>query len=80
LILAAETDPSLRSVDLRGLDPSSAEQLCDRIAAAGALEKVRGRALEMVASAKSRLASAEFDAEQRHLLELVADGVVERYS
>jgi geranylgeranyl pyrophosphate synthase len=80
LIAAAERDPSLRSIDLRDLDPSSAEQLCDRIAASGALEKVRDRALEMVATAKSRLVSAEFDTEQRHLLELVADGVVERYS
>ena len=80
LIAAAELDPSLRSIDLRGLDPSSAEQVCDRIAASGALEKVRARALEMVAAAKSRLATAEFDPEQRHLLELVADGVVERYS
>jgi hypothetical protein len=34
----------------------------------------------MVASAKRRLERAEFDAEQRRLLELVADGVVQRYS
>jgi geranylgeranyl pyrophosphate synthase len=80
LIVAIEADPSLRSVDLSGLDPASAEQVCDRIAASGALEKVRGRALEMVATAKSRLSAAEFDPEQRRLLELVADGVVERYS
>jgi geranylgeranyl pyrophosphate synthase len=80
LILAAKADPTLRSVELRGLDPASAERLCVRIAASGSLEEVRGRALEMVASAKSRLADAKFDPEQRRLLELVADGVVQRYS
>ncbi len=80
LILAAEADPGLREVDLRDLDPAAAEVLCDRIAATGALDPVRSRALEMVASAKSKLDSADFDAEQRQLLGLVADGVVQRYS
>lgn len=80
LIIAAESDHSLREVDMRGLDPISAEQLCERIAASGALERVRSRALELVASAKSLLADGAFDAEQRQLLSLVADGVVQRYS
>ena len=80
LIEAAATDPEIGSADLRSLDPASAEALCDRIAATGALERVRARALEMVASAKRRLERAEFDPEQRRLLELVADGVVQRYS
>jgi geranylgeranyl pyrophosphate synthase len=80
LIAAAESDPSIRAVDLGALDAASAEQLCERIAATGALERVRGRALEMVATAKSSLATDAFNAEQRHLLELVADGVVQRYS
>jgi geranylgeranyl pyrophosphate synthase len=80
LIAAAESDSSLREVDLRELDPTSAEQLCERIAATGALERVRDRALRMVATAKSGLATDAFDPEQRHLLELVADGVVQRYS
>jgi geranylgeranyl pyrophosphate synthase len=80
LIAAAESDPSIREVDLRALDPASAERLCERIAATGALEQVRARALQMVATAKSSLGTAAFDAEQRHLLELVADGVVQRYS
>ena len=79
LIEAAGTDPDLRSVDLRGLDAAGAEQLCDRIAATGALERVRSRALEMVSAAKGRLDAAVFDEEQRHLLGLVADGVVQRY-
>jgi geranylgeranyl pyrophosphate synthase len=80
LIAAAESDPAIREVDLRGLDPASAEQLCERIGATGALERVRDRALRMVATAKSGLAGDAFDSEQRHLLELVADGVVQRYS
>jgi len=80
LILAVQSDPSLREADLRGLDPAAAEALCERIARSGALETVRERALEMVGSAKEGLAAASFDAEQRGLLELVADGVVQRYS
>ena len=44
------------------------------------LEEVRGQALEMVAAAKRSLASPVFDPEQRSLLEMVADGVVERYA
>ena len=80
LIAAAEEDPEIRSVDLRSLDTHGAEELCDRIAASGALAAVRSRALEIVATAKRGLDSASFDAERRHLLNLVADGVVERYS
>jgi geranylgeranyl pyrophosphate synthase len=80
LILAAEKDPEIGKVDLRALTPSTAEALCDRIAATGALERVRSRAVEMVAAAKARLGSAAFDPEQRRLLDMVADGVVQRYS
>jgi geranylgeranyl pyrophosphate synthase len=80
LILAMEREPELRDVDLRGLDPASAEQLCERVAATGALEQVRSQALELVAAAKRGLGSPVFDPEQRELLELVADGVVERYA
>jgi geranylgeranyl pyrophosphate synthase len=80
LIDAAATDPEIRSVDLRSLDATGAERLCDRIVATGALQRVRARALEMVATAKRRLQRTEFDPEQRRLLDLLADGVVERYS
>jgi len=80
LIEAATTEPDLRAVDLRALDPAAAAALCDRIAATGALEKVRARALEMVAVAKRRLDHSSFEPEQRQLLGLVADGVVQRYS
>lgn len=79
LIAAAEADPEIRSLDLRALDAPAAEALCDRIAASGALDRVRAGALEMVSAAKSRLDSPAFDAEQRQLLGLVADGVVQRY-
>jgi geranylgeranyl pyrophosphate synthase len=79
-ILAAERDPALASIDLRSLDAAAAERLCDGIAATGALDEVRSRALALVADAKARLATAGLAAEQRRLLELVADGVVRRYS
>ncbi len=80
LIEAIAFDPAIGEVELQALDPAGAEALCDRIAATGALERVRARALEMVAAAKRGLATADFEAEQRQLLELVADGVVQRYS
>ena len=80
LIEAAAADAGIREVDLHGLDPSTAEALCDRIAATGALDRVRARALEMVAAAKRQLDAASFAPEQRQLLGLVADGVVQRYS
>jgi geranylgeranyl pyrophosphate synthase len=80
LILAATADPAIRSADLRSLDAAGAEVLCDRIGATGALDQVRTRALTMVAAAKERLNAAAFDPEQRRLLGIVADGVVQRYS
>jgi geranylgeranyl pyrophosphate synthase len=80
LIEAAASDPGIREVDLRALDPAGAEQLCDRIAATGALERVRARALAMVAAAKGSLERTGFEPEQQQLLALVADGVVQRYS
>lgn len=80
LIEAAAGDPGLREVDLQALDAAGAEALCDRIAATGALDRVRARALEMVAAAKRALERAKFEPEQRQLLALVADGVVQRYS
>jgi geranylgeranyl pyrophosphate synthase len=80
LIEAAAVDPGIREVDLRALDAASAEALCDRIAATGALDRVRARALELVAGAKRALERTSFEPEQRQLLALVADGVVQRYS
>jgi geranylgeranyl pyrophosphate synthase len=80
LIEATASDPSIREVDMHALDAAAAEALCDRIAATGALERVRARALQMVAGAKQALERADFEPEQRQLLALVADGVVQRYS
>jgi geranylgeranyl pyrophosphate synthase len=80
LILAAEREPAIAELELRGLDPAGAEALCDRIAATGVLDEVRARALRMVSGAKEHLEGAGLDPEQRRLLELVADGVVQRYS
>jgi geranylgeranyl pyrophosphate synthase len=58
--------------------PQAAEEVCDAIAATGALEAARERALGMVAQAKTAL--PELPDAQRAALELVADGVVDRYS
>jgi len=80
LIEAVASDPGIRAVDLHALDAAGAEELCDRIASTGALDRVRTRALEMVAAGKRELEAAEFEPEQRQLLALVADGVVQRYS
>jgi geranylgeranyl pyrophosphate synthase len=80
LIEAAAIDPGIREIDLHALDAASAEALCDRIEATGTLERVRARALQMVGEAKAALERSPFDPEQRQLLALVADGVVQRYS
>jgi geranylgeranyl pyrophosphate synthase len=80
LIFAAERDPGIGATDLRALDAAGAEALCERIEATGALVQVRAQALEMVAEGKRSLGAAGFDAERRKLFDLVADGVVQRYS
>jgi geranylgeranyl pyrophosphate synthase len=80
LIFARERDQGLAQLDLRALDEESAAAVCDRIAATSALEQVREGARRRVELAKRMLAKAPIDAEQRELLSLVADGVVERYS
>jgi geranylgeranyl pyrophosphate synthase len=80
LILARRRDPSLGDLDLRRLDAAGASAACDRIAATGVLDEVRGDARARVAAAKEAVAGAGLPAEQRRLLELVADGVVERYA
>ncbi|MGI8631265.1 MAG: polyprenyl synthetase family protein [Solirubrobacterales bacterium] len=80
LILAARQDPELAALDMRTLDQRAAEAVCRRIAATGALEETRARAMALVASAKDQLEEAGLPAERRELLELVADGTVERYS
>jgi len=69
-ILARERDtglPAPRDID-------DADAVCDRIAATGALDDVRARALAIVAEAKAELPRTD------RALELVADGVVDRYA
>jgi geranylgeranyl pyrophosphate synthase len=79
LILARERDPELAAVDLRSVrTPQHAERVCDMIAATGALEASRAEALEMVEAAKAALPA--LPEAQQGALELVADGVVDRYA
>lgn len=80
LIIARQRDPDLAGAELRGLDPAGAEAICDRIAATGALEEVRERARDGIASAKGMLIDDSISDEERQLLSMIADGVVERYS
>jgi geranylgeranyl pyrophosphate synthase len=66
-------------VDVRSIrTPAEAEDVCDRIAATGALEEAREQALAMVTEAKAEL--PQLPESQQGALELVADGVVDRYS
>jgi geranylgeranyl pyrophosphate synthase len=79
LILAREREPDLAAFDLASLDdPEQADALCERIAATGALDEARERALAVVAEAKATL-PAILPGGRSVLLELVADSVVERY-
>ena len=78
-ILARERDSELAELDLASLTgPAQAEELCERIAATGALHEARERALAVVAEAKAALPSILPDG-RAALLDLVADSVVERY-
>ncbi len=79
LILAREHDPALAQVDLATLrGPEQATELCERIAATGALHEARERALTFVAEAKAALPEL-LPAGRAALLDAVADAVVERY-
>jgi len=79
LILARQADPLLARLDLRALSGQrEVESVCALIAASGALERARQEALALVAQAKADL--PRLPGRQRVALELVADGVVERYS
>jgi geranylgeranyl pyrophosphate synthase len=79
-ILAREREPELAGFDLSSLaGPGEAEALCERIAATGALDEARERALGVVAVAKAALPEILPDGRSL-LLSLAADSVVERYS
>jgi geranylgeranyl pyrophosphate synthase len=80
LILARESSPELSALDLRTIDgPAAAERICEAIEATGAGERARLRALDLVATAKRDL-PRECPAPQRRALELMADGLVERFA
>ncbi len=82
LILGRRSDPELAALDLRAelRDAATAEAICERIAATGVLDEVRAMALTHVAAAKTELTALDLSAERRRALDLVADGVVERYA
>jgi geranylgeranyl pyrophosphate synthase len=82
LILARRRDSELRGLDLRSVvtGPAQAAALCDRIALTGSLGEAREEALRYVAQAKAALSDLELPESRREALELVADGVVERYA
>ena len=82
LILARGHDPSLAELDLKRsvTTAAEAEAVCDRIAATGALDDARESALGHVKQAKAGIAGLALPPKQQQLLDLVADGVVERYS
>jgi len=80
LILAREADPRLAALDPRTITaPGLAADVCDAIAATGALLQAQEQALDIVERAKQEL-PALLAAPQRRALELVAAGVVARYS
>ncbi len=91
LILARERDEQIAAFDLASLASPEhpdghaqrargrqAEELCERIAATGALDEARARALSIVSEAKAALSALLPDG-RRELLDLLADAVVERY-
>ena len=82
LIVARERDPELGEMDLKELvtEPAQAEAVCDRIAMTGALGESREQALVHVAEAKAALGGAQLPEDRRRALDLVADGMVERYA
>ena len=82
LILARRRDPELAGMNLRELvsEPAQAAAVCDRIALSGALGDARQQALRHVAEAKVALGGLDLPEGRRRALDLVADGVVERYA
>jgi geranylgeranyl pyrophosphate synthase len=79
LILAREHDSELARLDLRSVrTPEAAGAVCEAIAASGVLDEARAQAFAIVAEAKTGL--PDLPDAQRAALELVADGVVDRFS
>jgi octaprenyl-diphosphate synthase len=79
LIIARELDPALAQLDLKMITTAEqAASVCGLIAATGALALAKERALGLVRGAKHVLPALAD--RQRTALELVADGVVQRYA
>ncbi|HEX2704088.1 MAG TPA: polyprenyl synthetase family protein [Solirubrobacteraceae bacterium] len=79
LILARKRSPELAALDLRDISgPDEAHRICKLIEATGAAEQARQDALELVASSKRALPDGS--PQQRRALELLADGLVERFA
>ncbi len=79
VILARARDAGLAALDPREIGtPKRAATVCEQIIATGALDECRERALQLVGDAKSLLLA--LDSGRRSALELVADGVVDRYA
>jgi geranylgeranyl pyrophosphate synthase len=80
LILARESSPELAALDLRAISGAAdADRICTAIEATGAVERARRQALDLVATAKREL-PAQCPPRQREALELIADGLVERFA
>jgi geranylgeranyl pyrophosphate synthase len=79
LILALRVDPGLERLQ-PGLSPREAEELCDRVMATGVLDDAREQALGHVAEAKALVEELDLPGERKRALDLVAEGVVERYA
>jgi geranylgeranyl pyrophosphate synthase len=78
-ILARRSDPRLAALDPRTITGADvAADVCAAIAATGALGEAKALALTMVSDAKRDL--PPLPTAQRAALELVAEGVVERYA
>jgi geranylgeranyl pyrophosphate synthase len=79
VILARLRAPALAALDLRQVrSPEQAAEVCEQIVRTGALADAKARALDLVSAAKEALPT--LPGRQRLALELVADGVVDRYS
>ena len=80
LILARQRSEELQALELRTItDLADAEAICELIEATGASAEARRIAIELVETAKREL-PPELPQRQREALELVANGLVDRYS